>query len=573
MKNWRFYVLVLIIFFCFGAIIFRLFTLQIIKHKVYEAEASRQQQTQQTVYPKRGEIFLKDRFNIESDSLTSFFPIAINKDFYKVYAVPKDIEEKEEAAELLAPLLGISSDEIRQRVYKENDPYEPLKNKVDQDTVDKIKESNLKGIGFEKEPKRYFPSNEMACHILGFVRQGEGEQGVGQYGTEGSYEEELAGKVGIAQMQKDSSGELIPTSKKVTQEAEDGADLVLTIDPNIQFFVEQKLKEYIDQYKSTGGTVIIMDTKTGAIKAMANWPKFNPNEYGSVKNINVFINNAFQSLFEPGSVFKPITMAAAIDKGVVSPQTTYNDTGKVQVGDRIIENALKKGEGIQTMTQVLEKSLNTGVVFAQQKLGKDAFKEYVEKFGFADKTGIDLNGEVGGNLSNLKTKRDVEFATASFGQGIAVTPIQLVVAIGAIANDGILMKPYIVDRIIKGDEQKKTEPQEQRRVVSSDTASRITAMMVSAVKNGHTQRAGVEGYSVAAKTGTAQIPDSSTGRYLENETIHSVLGYFPAFNARFAMITKLDKPIGARFAETTAAQLFGDIAKYVLNYYEIAPSE
>ena len=565
--------MVLVILFCFSAVIFRLFTLQVLKHSSYVVKATDQQQVDQEIYPKRGEIFLKDRFNTENDSLTSFFPIAINKDFYKVYAVPKEIEEKEETAELLAPLLGISSDEIRQRIYKENDPYEPLKNKVDQDTVDKIKEFDLKGINFDKEPQRYFPSNEMACHLLGFVRQSEGEQGLGQYGIEGSYEKELAGKAGLALIQRDNKGELIPIDKKVIRKAEEGADLILTIDPNIQFFVEKKLKEYIDRYKSTGGTVIIMDIKTGAIKAMANWPEFNPNEYGSVKTINVFINNATQSLYEPGSIFKPITMAAAIDKGVVNPQTTYDDTGKVQVGDRIIENALLRGEGIQTMTQVLEKSLNTGAVFAQQQLGKSAFKEYVEKFGFAEKTGIDLNGEVGGNLSNLKKKGDVEFATASFGQGIAVTPMQLVAAIAAIANDGILMKPYVVDKIIRGDNEEITKPQEKRRVISSDAASRITAMLVSAVKNGHTQRAGVVGYLVAAKTGTAQIPDPSTGKYLENETIHSVLGYFPAFDAKFAMITKLDKPIGARFAETTAAQLFGDIAKYILNYYEVAPSE
>jgi len=573
MKNWRFYVLVLVLGFCFSAVIFRLFTLQVLRHGSYQVQATGQQQAYQVIYPTRGEIFLKDKFNTDNDSLFKLFPIAINKDFYKVYAVPKEIEEKEETAELLAPLLSISADEIRQRIYKKDDPYEPLKNKVDEEMISQIKELNLAGINFEKEPRRYFPSNEIACHLLGFVRESEGGESIGQYGVEGSYNRELAGRTGEAKMEKDSKGQLIAVSKEVIREAEDGADLILTIDPNIQFFVEQKLKEYVSQFKASDGTVIIMDVETGAIKAMANWPRFNPNEYGSVKNINIFVNDAIQSLYEPGSVFKVITMAGALDKGVVNPQTTYNDTGKVQVGDRIIENALLKGEGVQTMTQVLEKSLNTGAVFAQQQLGKTDFKDYVEKFGFADKTGIDLNGEVGGNLSNLKTKRDVEFATAAFGQGIAVTPLQLVVAFGAIANDGILMRPYIVEKIIRENEKETIKPHEIGRVILSDTASRLTAMLVSGVKNGHTQKAGVSGYQVAAKTGTAQIPDPSTGKYLENETIHSVVGYYPAFNARFAMITKLDKPIGARFAESTAAPLFGDIAKYVLNYYEIAPSE
>jgi cell division protein FtsI/penicillin-binding protein 2 len=565
--------LALVIFFCFSVVVFRLFTLQIIRHSSYEAQANNQQQASQKIYPKRGEIFLKDRYNTDNDSLSELFPLVINKNFYKVYAVPKDITEQEETAETLAPLLGVSADEIRQKIYKRDDPYEPLKNKVDEEVVNQIKETNLKGIDFEKEFKSYFPSNEIACHVLGFVRQNEGEQGIGQYGIEGSYEKELAGQIGSAIMGKDSSGQLIPTNKEIIQAAEDGADLILTIDPNIQFFVEQKLKEYVEQFKAVGGTIIIMEVKTGAIKAMANWPRFNPNEYGSVKNINVFMNSAIQSLYEPGSVFKAITMAGALDKGVVNPQTTYNDTGKVEVGNKIIQNALLRGEGVQTMTQVLEKSLNTGAVFAQQKLGKEAFKDYVEKFGFADKTGIDLNGEVGGNVSNLKTNGDVEFANMSFGQGIAVTPMQLVVAFGAIANDGVLMKPYIVDKIIKKDNTETTKPQEIRRVISSDTASRLTAMLVSVVKNGHTRRAGVTGYQVAAKTGTAQIPDPKTGKYLETETIHSVVGYFPAFDARFVMITRIDKPIGAKYAESTAAPLFGDIAKYVLNYYEIAPSE
>ncbi|HUT96052.1 MAG TPA: penicillin-binding protein 2 [Candidatus Paceibacterota bacterium] len=559
MKNWRFYILIFVIFFCFSAVTFRLFTLQILKHSSYESRAIEQQQTTKKILPKRGEIILQDEYLV-----------AINKDFYKVYAVPKDILEKEETAELLSPLLGIDAEKIKERIYKDNDPYEPLKSKVDEYTIKEIKNLNLEGIYFETEPKRYFPSDELACHLLGFVRQNEEEESEGQYGIEESYNEYLSGKIGVAIVERDSKGQLITVNKEIIKKAEDGADLVLTVDSNIQFFAEQKLKEYIDKFHSTGGTIIVMDVKTGAIKAMANWPKFNPNEYGSVENISVFANSAIHDLYEPGSVFKAITMAGALDKGVVNPQTTYNDKGKVEISGHVIENALQKGEGIQTMTQVLEKSLNTGAVFAQQKLGKSAFKEYVEKFGFANKTGIDLNGEVNGNISNLKTNRDLEFATASFGQGIAITPLQIVVAFGAIANDGVLMKPYVVDKIIKKDKEETIEPQEVRRVISSETTSRLTAILVSVVENGHTERAGVDGYSIAAKTGTAQIPEK--GGYSE-ETIHTVAGFFPAFEARFSMIVKLDKPIGARFAESTAAPLFGEITKYILNYYGIPPSE
>lgn len=573
MKNWRFYFLVIAVFFCFLAIVFRLFTLQVLKHSSYQVKATNQQQEYQNIYPVRGEIYMQDRY-AEKESFSSLFPVAINKNFYKVYAVPKDIKAKEETASLLAPLLNMNLAIIQERVNKIDDPYEPLKDKIDGNIVEKIKNLNLEGINFETQSRRYFPSNEIACHLLGFVREIEGEKSEGQYGIEETYQEELAGKAGLALMEKDSRGQFIPVSKQIIEKPEDGADLVLTIDSNIQFFIEQKLKEYIDNFHSTGGTIMVMEVKTGKILAMANWPEFNPNNYSDVKNINVFVNPAVQSLYEPGSVFKAITMAAALDKKVVTPQTTYNDTGKVEISGKIIENALKKGEGVQTMTQVLEKSLNTGAVFAQQKLGNGNFKEYVERFGFADKTGIDLIGEVKGNTANLETKRDFELANISFGQGIAVTPIQLVAAFGALANDGVLMRPYIVDKVIYADKKEKiSEPQEITRVISSDAASRITAMLVSVVKNGHTQRAGVDGYLIAAKTGTAQIPDPKTKKYLENDTIHTVMGYFPAFNSRFSMIVKLDKPIGAKYAESTSAPLFGEIAKYILNYYEIAPSE
>lgn len=573
MKNWRFGLLVGIVFFCFLGIIFRLFTLQILKHNSYQIKAANQQQGYQNIYPSRGEIYMQDRY-VEKKSISSFFPVAINKNFYKVYAIPKNILAKEETANLLAPLLNIDLATIRNRINKQDDPYEPLKDKVDETIIEQIKNLNLEGINFETQSRRYFPLNAIACHLIGFVREQEGEQDKGQYGIEESYQKELAGKTGLALMEKDSRGQFIPVTKEIIEKPEDGVDLVLTIDSNIQIFAEQKLQEYIDKFKSTSGSIVIMEVKTGKILTMVNSPKFNPNNYSDVKNVSVFMNQAVQSLYEPGSVFKPITMAAALDKGVVTPQTTYNDMGKVEISGKIIENALKRGEGIQTMTEVLEKSLNTGVVFAQQKLGKSDFKNYIEKFGFSEKTGIDLNGEVRGNTANLETNRDFEFANISFGQGIAVTPIQLVAAFGALANDGILMRPYVVDKIIYSNGKEKiTQPTEIRRVISSNTASRITAMLVSVVKNGHTQRAGVSGYQVAAKTGTAQIPDPTTKRYLENETIHTVMGYFPAFDARFSMIVKLDKPIGARFAESTSAPLFGEIAKYILNYYEIAPSE
>jgi len=569
MKSWRFYTFVFFIGLIFTIIVFRLFTLQIVKHGFYKILASTQHQTFQTIYPARGEIFMKDE-RTNNDSRSLLFPVVINKDFWTVYAVPKDIQEKEETVEKLSPLLGADENDLRERISKKDDPYEPLKNKADEETVNKIRELNLQGIHFEKESWPYFPAAELACHVVGFVGF-DGDKKVGRYGVEEYYEKDLAGRTGYIETKKDSLGESVPVADKILSEPEDGIDIILTIDPNIQFFVEEKLKQIIENLEAPSGTIIVMEVKTGAIKAMANWPEFNPNKYNEVKDANLFSNPAIHDVYEPGSIFKPITMAGALDKGVITPTTTYEDRGFTEVSGYIIKNALERAEGIQTMTQVLEKSLNSGAIFAQQKLGKDDFLKYVEKFGFGQKTGIDLSGEEKGNINNLKKKKDLEYATASFGQGISVTSIQLIAALSAIANDGILLRPYVVEKIIyKNGEEKIIQPKEIRRVISSETASRLTAMMVSVVKNGYSKKAEVPGYLIAGKTGTSQIPDFEKGGYSE-ETIHTFGEFFPALNPRFSVLIKVDKPKGISFAADSLTPLARQIAEYILNYYEIPP--
>lgn len=570
MRNWRFYTLLFFIGLIFVVIVFRLFSLQILKHSFYKALATGQHETFQTIYPSRGEIFMKDRY-ADNNSQSLLFPVAINKDLYVVYAVPKDIEEKEETVDKLSPFLEISKEILSQRLNKPDDPYEPLANKISEEVAQEIKALNLKGIHLETEGWRYFPANELACHLIGFVGF-EGEEKVGRYGIEEYYEKDLAGKLGFVEAKKDSLGQLISIGDKILQESEDGADLILTIDPNIQFFVEEKLKETINRLGATEGTIIVMEVKTGAIKAMVSWPDFDLNKYNEVKNINVFLNPAISNLFEPGSIFKPFTMAGALDKGVLTPRTTYEDKGRVEISGYIIRNSHDEPEGIQTMVQVLEKSLNTGAIFVQQKLGKSDFKKYVEKFGFDEKTGIDLKYEEQGNISNLKKKRDLEYATAAFGQGISVTSLQLINAISAIGNDGILLRPYVVEKIIFSDGKEEiTKSKKIRRVISSDTASRLTAMLVSVVENGYGKKAGVPNYLIAGKTGTAQIPDFETGGYTD-ETIHSFGGFFPAYDAQFAVLVKIDKVKGINFAADSVAPVFSQIAEYILNYYEIAPS-
>jgi len=347
----------------------------------------------------------------------------------------------------------------------------------------------------------------------------------------------------------------------------------LTIDRNIQFTAEENLKEVVEKWKAEDGTVIIMEPKTGKILALANWPNFDPNNYSEVKNIDIFLNSATQKLFEPGSVFKPITMAAGLDTDKIGPQTTYVDEGIVKIGGYTITNANNRSYGLSSMTKVLEKSINTGAVFVQRLIGPDVFREYVNKFGFSQVTGIDLESEIAGNISNLKEgSPEINFATASFGQGIAVTPIELITALGAIANEGKLMKPYIVEKIIHPDGTETTiSPEIRRQVISPQTASKLTSMLVSTVRQGY-DKIKIKGYFIAGKTGTAQIPNPDRKGY-SDESTHTFVGWAPAFNPKFIILLKIDKPKGIRFASDSLAPTFAKLTQYLLNYYEIPPEE
>lgn len=567
-SNSRLYFLLFFIILVGFTLIFRLFTLQILKYDFYKGLATNQHQIHRILFPKRGEIFIKDRF-YGRDPSSQLFPLAVNREWPMVYAVPKEIENKEETVKILASLLDLDEEILRQKINKRNDPYEPLKHKLSPETVDKIKELDIEGIELVSENWRYYPVSNLVSHVVGFVGF-SGDEKSGQYGIEGYYNKKLEGEAGYLDGEKDTQGRLIAIAKKYLQPAKDGSDLILTIDPNIQFFVEEKLKQIIEDLEAEAGTIIVENPKTGAIKALVNWPTFDPNKYFEVEDINIFLNPAIHNLFEPGSIFKPITMAIALDKKLLSPNTVYEDKGFVKIGGYTISNSNDKIQGIQTMTEVLEKSLNTGAVFAGQLIPKRTFKKYLEKFGLSRKTGIDLESEARGDISNLKNMRDIEYATAFFGQGIAITPIELVAALGVIANQGKLTRPYLVEKFIYPDgREETTEPKVIDQVISSETAEKLTKMMVSVVENGYGKKAGVPGYFIAGKTGTAQVPEG--GSY-SDKTIHSFGGFFPAFDPQFLILVKLDNPQKIRFAADSVAPVFREIAEYILNYYEIPPS-
>jgi cell division protein FtsI/penicillin-binding protein 2 len=560
----------LLVFIFSSIIIIRLFDLQILNHKFYTALASGQHEIYKELFPERGKIFMRE---IQSDKT---YPLAVNQSLFLVYAEPRKIKDPNDVAEKLFSIFGINDEEekskLKEKLSKKGDPYEPLKHKVTEEIVSKIKELNIEGIGFAKENFRYYPEKNIGSHVVGFVGFDKEKQ-VGRYGIESYFDQELSGKAGYFASEKDVAGRWIPIASKKVKKAEDGSDIILTIDRNIQFVACDELKKAVEKHGADGGTVIIMDPKTGAIWAMCSYPDFDPNEYSKVRDINLFNNPAIFYQFEPGSVFKPITMAAALDLGKVTPTTVYNDEGSVKIGGYTIFNSDLKAHGIQTMTQVLEESLNTGAVFVVRKIGGEAFKKYVENFGFGTKTGIELETEVAGDIKSLSLGKEIYSATASFGQGIAVTPIQIVTAYAAIANGGKLVKPYIVDEIIKSDGTKiKTQPQVIRQVISERTATLLGGMLVSVVERGHGRKAGVPGYYVAGKTGTAQVPKKDGKGYEPDISIGSFAGFAPVDDPKFVMFVKIDHPRDVIWAESSAAPLFGEIAKFMLNYLKVPPN-
>lgn len=622
-KNSRLNIVLAVIFLLAGMIILKLYILQIKNVDLYTALASDQHQAYSELQPLRGQIFIQD--NREGEQ--SLYPIATNKEFALVYAKPDEIEDPEKTANILYDMFDkeeieklvdkiiaedktfypenydeltpeqkeeienlkkakkeleienrekAKKEEYQTKLSKKGDPYEPLKNKVAEEKMNELKAMNIKGIDFIMQEHRYYPETDIGGQMIGFVGFKD-EIMTGQYGLEGFFNSELSGKAGSVKAERAAGGKLIIISDREYQKPEDGSDLVLTINRSIQFETCTKLREAVLRHGADSGSVIILDPKTGAILAMCSWPDYDPNNYNETSNINIYNNPAIFYQYEPGSIFKAITMAAGLDQGKVTPETTYEDKGQLKIQNYLIKNSdfdQAGGHGVVNMSFVLESSLNTGAIFVMQKTGEDIFSDYVKKFGFGEKTGIELETEADGDIKNLlrKKKRPVEVATATFGQGLTVTPLQMVSAYAAIANGGILMKPYLVKEIIKPNgEHSTTEPQQVRRVISERASALLSGMLVNVVEKGHGKKAAVKGYYIGGKTGTAQVPKKGGG-YETNAHIGSFCGYGPIDDPKFVMLVKLDNPRDVEWAESSAAPLFGEIARFILNYYQI-PTE
>jgi len=544
----------------------RLFSLQVLGHGFYTALAEGQHSLYEQLFPTRGKILVTDKDG-------GLYPLATNEPVFLVYANPSRISgDRVEIAERLAEFIDLDEATILERISKENDQYEPLEHEVDRETAERIRSLEIAGIEFSDEQARLYPEGRVGSHIVGFLGY-DGDERKGQYGIEGAFQEQLAGEVGHLQAERDAAGGWIPLGSNAIVPARNGDNVVLTIDRAIQHEACTQLDAAVEKHGADGGSVVVINPKTGAVLAMCGNPNFDPNDYGAVEDAAEYLNPVTFKQYEPGSVMKAITMAAAIDRGRVSPNSTYVDEGSVQYGSFTIRNSDGKAHGVQTMTQVLEESLNTGAIFAMKQIGQNDFASYLEDFGFGTKTGIELPGEQPGDVSALQLGREIYAATASYGQGITVTPLQLASAFGAIANRGLFMKPYIVKSLQHPDgSSTETQPQTVRQVISPQSATTVTAMLVNVVRNGHGQRAGVDGYYVAGKTGTAQVPKQDGPGYEEHVTIGSFAGFAPVEDPVFAMVVRIDRPRDVQFAESSAAPLFGTIADFILHYYGIPPT-
>lgn len=550
-----------------GVLVWRLASLQVWGGGDLRDKALKQYSTIRELPAERGKIFYSERKSSE------LYPLATNRVYNHLFAIPRDIKNSSTTMEKLWPLISqyeITEETLQARLTKENDIYEPLVHKLTDEALAPIMELKLEGIASEREGWRFYPEEKTLAQVLGFVGVSN-EKRQGQYGLEGYFEDELAGKDGRVEGDMDVTGRLIQTGNLKRTEPEPGVDLVLTVDRIIQAYACQKLALQAEKLGADGGDLIIMNPGSGAIIAMCSTPAFDPNEYQKAEDISVYLNPSVALAYEPGSVFKPITMAAAIDSGRVGPETTYTDTGEAKFGSYTIKNSDNKAHGLTSMVGVLENSLNTGAIFAEQELGNDNFLEYVKKFGFGKMTGIELGHETGGNIRLLDNNKDINFATASFGQGITVTPLQMITAYAALANGGKIMKPYIVKEKRRNDQVIEiTEPKVLAQPISLRTSTIISGMLVSVVRNGHAKRAGVAGYRLGAKTGTAQV---AAGKGYGDKYIHTAAGYGPIDNPAFVMLVKLNDPKAGQFAESTAVPVFGDVAKFILQYYEIPPDE
>lgn len=557
---WRIWALFILFSVFFAFIAVRLFYWQILAGDRLRAEANAQYNLSLTIPAIRGTI---------ADSGGS--PIAMNQQASLVYAEPKNIEDPNIFTKLVAPILREEEASVSSMLLIPGRVWVPLAHKADSTVTDELKKLKLKGLGFQSEPKRFYPEASMAAQLLGFVGSDQNGLDQGYFGLEGFYDRLLRGRDGSIELQKDVQGSAILVGDAKRIEAEDGRSLTLYVDRTVQNIAERRLAEGIAKYGAKAGTVTIMDPVTGGILAMATYPSYDPRDFGTFDR-ELYKNPIVASTYEPGSTFKVLVMSGAINEKAVKAETKMDENGPVQVGEYAIRTWNNEYRGPITMTEVLQHSSNVGMVFVSQKMGEKNLLKYLHGFGIGQPTGIDLEEESSPDLRPDREWREIDLATASFGQGIAVTPIQMVRAVGAIANGGWLMEPHVVREIVDGNGKKvEVKPKKVREIISQATAIIVTEMMINAVDKGEAKWAKPVGYRVAGKTGTAQIPVA--GHYDPTKTIASFVGFAPADKPKFVMLVTFTEPQSSPWGSETAAPAFFNIARDLFTYYSIPATQ
>ncbi len=534
----------------------RAFQLQMIQGDKLKRLGEKQRLQEWTFLPRRGSIL--DR-NGE--------PLAISLEAQSVYVRPRRVKNPERTAAQLAKALRMKPRQLLRRV-KAGKPFVWVKRQATPKEIQRVRVLRLEGVGMYYEPKRYYPHGRLAGQMIGFV----GSDSQGLEGVEGYYDKFIRGEVGSSIVEQDALGRKVMVQGVERLEVPPGADIQLTLDASIQSLVEKQLEATVTRFRAKAGTAVLVEPYTGEVLAMANYPYFNPNSFSQFPS-HRWRNRSVTDSFEPGSTFKVVGAAAALDEGVIGKEDLfYCELGRYSYGGRIIRD--EKKYGWLTLDKILKYSSNIGIIKIVDKLKKDRYFKYIRKFGFGQPTGIDLPGEANGLLRPSSRWNRVDLAAHAFGQGIAVTPIQLVMAYAAIANGGLLMRPYVVRRVVdsKGKVLVEHESRVVRRVISQKAARELTSILRGVVSDGGTgARAGLEGFQVAGKTGTAQKADLINGGYVPEKRIASFVGFVPAGDPRMVLLVLLDEPELSVYGGVVAAPLFRRIARGTLRHLGIVP--
>lgn len=501
--------------------------------------------------------------------------LAITIPYKKICVKPQLIKDKEKVIDVVLEIAGIRREEVEKLINK-NTGYVVLARGLSNEKARMIKAAASEDwLWLEDDYQRYYPYSSLACQVIGFVSKNldpETGQYCGSEGLEYYYDSLLRGEPGYIMAQFYSSkNAIVPETITKKIEAKDGMNLVITIDKDVQYFVEERIKRVVEEYSARAATAIVMDSKTGEIYAMADFPSYDLNRYNEVKNIEDFLSLAYRGTYEPGSTFKTITVAAAIEKGVVGPETKLYLPSEIKIGKYTIKEAHHRAAGSYSVKEILQESMNIGAIRISEMIGPQDFYDFVISFGFGQKTGIDLNGEQTGRVLPPEQWKKTTLANMSFGQGLSCTPLQMLLATNVFANDGWLVKPSIMKYAYDpqtGSVQRAPD-KERLEVVSRKTAKIVKDLLVNVVENGTGKRAGVPGYYVAGKTGTAQI--AGPGGYQKGKYASSFVGFLPASDPAFSIIVVVYEPKGAYYGGVVAAPVFSDIASFLVKHYRIPP--